>query len=151
PVDWSSDWAPLVAGLLGVGFAGLMVHEFAHALTRRLLGGTVLGIELGGRLGRVRFRVGKLPVSVGFGLHGHVSPGPPDLPARRQAAVLVAGPLANMLLAPASLLLPVARPVALFIGLCELSSGLADLVPAATRDGDKTDGGQLLFLPARAR
>jgi hypothetical protein len=73
----------VLAWFFGSLIVGIVLHELAHALARRLMGGSVREIELGGKLGRVRFRIGEIQVSVGLGLSGGSSPGRPS--SRRDA------------------------------------------------------------------
>jgi hypothetical protein len=66
-------------------------------------------------------------------------------------AVSAAGPVANLLVAPACLLLPVPRWEASYLALAVLASAVQDLAPSHTSDGNTTDGYKLLQTPARRR
>jgi len=138
------------AVLLAALAAGMVLHECGHALAVRLVGERVLGIELGGKLARVRFNVGAVPISVGLGLGGSVSYRSHRLSAARRAVVSAAGPAANVLVAPSCLLLPVPRWQASYLALCVLASAAQDLTPSHTGSGT-TDGYKLLRTPARLR
>lgn len=145
---------PTVAGAAWIVAAlatGTVVHELGHAAAVRLAGEQVLGIELGGRPGRVTFRAGSVPVSAGLGLGGSVRCNLHRLTAPRRAAVLAAGPAASLLIAPLCLLLPVPRWEAAYLALCLLASSLEDLTPGKMDDGSTTDGYKLWQTPARLR
>lgn len=133
------------AVLLAAFLVGTVVHELGHALAVRLVGARVLGIVLGGKLARVTFGVGAVPISVGLGLSASVSHSGVRLPAARRAAITVAGPVANVLVAPSCLLLPVPRWEASYLALAVLASALQDLAPSHTSDGGTTD--RYKFVP----
>jgi hypothetical protein len=59
--------------------------------------------------------------------------------------------MTNVLMSPASLLLPIPRPDAIRIGLTLLAVGLANLAPGKFYNGGTTDGWKLVFLPERSR
>jgi hypothetical protein len=141
----------LAAWILAAIAAGMVAHELGHALAVRLVGERVQGIRLGGRLARVTFSLGTVPVSVGVGLGGSVSFQSHRLSATRRAAVYAAGPAANVLVAPFCLFLPVPRWEAAYLALCVLASGLSDLVPGGADDGTTSDGSKLWRTPARLR
>lgn len=136
-------WAALVVGTV--------VHELGHAIAVRLAGERVLGITLGGKLLRVTFRVGSITISVGLGLRGSVSYSGSRLSIARRMIVTAAGPLANVIVAPACLLLPVPRWQSSYLALCVLASALQDLAPSHSADGTTSDGYKLLRTPARLR
>lgn len=146
-----SGQVALGAVLLAAFAVGTVIHELGHAIAVRLVGERVLGIMLGGRLARVTFRVGAVPISLGLGLSGSVSHSGDRLSAARRAAVTAAGPIANILVAPACLLLPVPRWEASYLALCVLASALQDLAPHHLADGGTSDGFKLLQTPARLR
>jgi hypothetical protein len=149
PPHWATSAQVDFVALLLVAFvAGMVLHELGHALAVRLVGERVLGIELGGRLARVTFHLGAVPISVGLGLGGSVSYRGHRLSAGRTAVVSVAGPVANVLAAPLCLLLPVPRWEASYLALCVLASAVQDLAPGNTRDGRPTDGYKLLRTPS---
>jgi peptidase M50-like protein len=142
----------LVFWLTAAYIVGLVAHELGHAIAVRLAGERVLEVKLGGRLGRVTFTVGTIPVSIGFGLGGSVSFRGHRLSARRRAAVWAAGPAANILAAPVCLLLPLPQPADAVILLGFLGAALQDLVPQTDEsDGELSDGGNLWRIPARLR
>jgi hypothetical protein len=138
--------------LFTVAFAvGTVAHELGHAVAARLAGVRVLAITVGGRLGRVTVNVGNVAVSVGLGLGGSVEYDG-GLSAFGRAAILTAGPAANVLIAPLCLLLPVRHAEAMLIMLGVVGSGLQDLVPARDEtDGHLSDGAKLGQIPARRR
>ena len=139
------------AVVLAAFVAGTVVHELGHAFAVRLVGERVLGIVFGGERASVTFRVGAVPISVGLGLGAWVSHSGTRLSAGRRAAVTAAGPLANALVAPWCLLLPVPRWEASYLALGVLASALLDLAPSNTRDGETTDGYKLWQTRARLR
>lgn len=139
------------AVLLAALAVGTVIHELGHAIAVRAVGERVLGVELGGNLARVTFKFGSIPISVGLGLRGSVSHSGNRLSAARRAAVLAAGPAANVLVAPACMLLPVPSWEASYLALCLLASALQDLAPGHTGNGNMTDGYKLLRTPARLR
>jgi hypothetical protein len=145
-----TTWLGFGALLIGAYIAGMVVHELGHALAARKVGSRVTEIQLGGRL--LKFHVRGVLVTIGPGFGGHVISPSRHLSAQQRAAVLLAGPLANLLVAPVSLLLPVPRWEAGYIAVCVLASALRDLVP----DGDfaadsQSDGTRLVRLRASAR
>jgi hypothetical protein len=137
--------------LLAAVAVEIVAHELGHALAVRLVGERVLGIRLGGERARMTVHVGSVPVSVGLGLGGSVRYRAHRLSAARRAAVLAAGPAANLLLAPLFLLLPLPRWEAAFLALFVLASALQDLVPGSAPGGMSTDGAKLWRTPARLR
>jgi len=149
-----SAWAivTLIAWFTGTWIAGTIAHELGHAVAVRVVGEQILGIVLGGKIGRVTFTAGSVPVSIGLGLGGSVTFRGHRLSAQRRAVVLAAGPAANILVAPLCLLLPLPRSEAALLMLAILASGLQDLVPS-TDDGDGklSDGGELWRTAARLR
>ncbi len=148
--------APWTAGL-GIGawllaayVTGTVVHELGHAAAVRLIGSRLDAIQFGGHL--LRFTVRGVAVSVGPGLGGHILYDSRLVSPQRRAVVLLAGPLANVLVAPASFLLPVPRWEAAAIALYVLPSALQDLVPAYDdEDDNSTDGAKLARIPASVR
>lgn len=140
----------VVAWLLAAYVTGTVVHELGHAAAVRLVGSRVEAIQFGGRL--LKFHVRGVAVSVGPGLGGHVVFDWQGLSAQRRAVVLLAGPLANVLVAPASFLLPVPRWEAAAIALYVLPSALQDLVPSLDdNDSPESDGAKLARIPASVR
>jgi hypothetical protein len=138
----------VAAWLLAAYVTGTVVHELGHAAGVRLIGSRLDAIQFGGHL--LRFTVRGVQVSVGPGLGGHILYDSDLVSPHRRAVVLLAGPLANVLVAPASFLLPVPRWEAAAIALYVLPSALQDLVPAY--DGDNsTDGAKLARIPASVR
>jgi hypothetical protein len=136
--------------LLAAFIAGTVVHELGHALAARLVGSPVTEIQFGGRL--LKFHVRGVLVAVGPGLGGHVHLSSDRLQARPRAAVLLAGPTANLLVGGACLLLPAPHWETAYMAICVLTSALRDLVP----DGDFTadsqsDGTRLARLRVSAR
>jgi hypothetical protein len=151
PHQATSAQVDFVALLLAAFATGTVLHELGHALAVRLVGERVLGIEVGGKLARVTFHLGAVPISVGLGLGGSVTYRSHRLSAARRAAVSAAGPIANVLVAFPCLLLPVPRWEASYLALCVLASAAQDLAPSHTRNGNMTDGYKLLRTPARLR
>jgi Peptidase family M50 len=149
----TSAWTivAVIAWFTGAYIAGTIAHELGHAVAVRAVGERVLGIELGGKIGRVTFTLGTIPVSIGLGPGGSVTFGH-RLSARRRAVVVAAGPAANILVAPLCMLLPLPRSEAALLMLAILASGLQNLVPGtAAGDGELSDGGKLWRTPARLR
>jgi hypothetical protein len=130
---------------------GTVLHELAHAVAVRLVGGEVLGVRIGGKLASVTFHLGSVPVSVGLGLGGSVSFRGHRLSAGRRAAISAAGPAVNVLVALLCLLLPVPWWEAAYLAVAVLASAVQDLVPGHTAGGDTTDGYKLLQTRARLR
>jgi hypothetical protein len=93
------------ASILAAAVTGTVVHELGHALAVRLVGGRVLGVRIGGRVGRVQWHLGSVAVSVGLGLGGAVTFRGHRLSAERRAVVFAAGPAASVLVTPFCLLL----------------------------------------------
>lgn len=148
----ASSVVAFAAYFLGAYIAGMVAHELGHALAVHLVGERVLGIQLGGKLGRVTIKLGTVPVSLGLGLGGSVSYRGHRLSAARHVVVLAAGPVANVLAAPVCLLLPVPRFEAAMLMLGVLASGLTDLVPGDDDDdGTLSDGSKLWRIRARLR
>jgi hypothetical protein len=139
------------AVLLAAFVAGSILHELGHAIAVRLVGERVLAVELGGQLGRVTFRLGGVPISIGLGLSGAVSYASHQVSPARRATVVAAGPVVNILAAASCLLLPVPRWEASYIALAVLASAVQDLVPGRGSDGTTTDGSKLLRLAAERR
>jgi hypothetical protein len=140
------------AGLLLAAFvAGMVLHELGHAIATRLVGARVLGIMLGGKLASVTFKLRTVPISVGLGLGGAVTHNGNRLSAARQVIIYAAGPVANVLVAPLCLLLPVPRWSASYLALGVLASALQDLAPSRAADGSTSDGYKLLRTPERLR
>jgi hypothetical protein len=140
----------VAAWLLAAYVTGTVVHELGHAAGVRLIGSRLDAIQLGGHL--LKFTVRGVRVSVGPGLGGHVLYDSNLVSPQRRAVVLLAGPLANLLVAPASFLLPVPRWEAAAIALYVLPSALQDLVPAYDdEDDNSTDGAKLARIPASMR
>ena len=152
PSDESTSAEIGYAALLLAAFAaGTVVHELGHALAVRLVGARVLKIVLGGQLVRATFSVGTIQIMVGLGLGGSVSHDGYRLSPARRVAVSAAGPAANILVAPACLLLPVPRWEASYLALAVLASALEDLAPSHTAGGGTTDGYKLWQTRARLR
>ncbi len=152
PQRWSTPAEVSFAGLLLAAFAvGTVLHELGHALAVRLAGERVLGITLGGRLGRRTFHLGTIPISIGLGLGGSVDCRIHRLSAARKAAVLAAGPAADAVAAPLCLLLPIPRWEAASLAVAVLAAAAQNLAPGRTDDGNMTDGYKLLLTPARLR
>ena len=114
-------------------------------------GEPVHGVELGGKLARVTFSLGTVPISVGLGLGGSVSYRTYRVSAPRRAVVLAAGPVANILAASCCLLLPLPHWEASYLGLWVLASAVQDLAPGHGDDGNMTDGYKLLRIPVERR
>jgi hypothetical protein len=138
----------VAAWLLAAYVTGTVVHELGHAAGVRLIGSRLDAIQFGGH--QLRFTVRGVQVSVGPGLGGHILYDSDLVSPHRRAVVLLAGPLANVLVAPASFLLPVPRWEAAAIALYVLPSALQDLVPAYD-DDNSTDGAKLARIPASVR
>jgi Peptidase family M50 len=143
-------WLGVAALLIGAYIAGMVVHELGHALAARKVGSAVTEVQFGGHL--LKFHVRGVLVTVGPGFGGHVISPSRHLSARQRAAVLLAGPLANLLVAPLSLLLPIPRWEAGYIAVCVLASALRDLVPDGDFGADsQSDGTRLALVRLSAR
>jgi hypothetical protein len=152
PQHWAASAEVSFAGLVLAGFAaGTVLHELGHALAVRLAGERVLGITLGGKLGRRTFQLGTIPISIGLGLGGSVDCRIHRLSAGRKAVVLAAGPAADAAAAPLCLLLPVPRWEAAYLVVAVLAAAAQNLAPGHTGNGNMTDGYKLLLTPARLR
>jgi hypothetical protein len=141
------------AVLLVAFVAGSVFHELGHAAAVRVAGERVLGIQIGGKVASVTFRLGQVPVSVGIGLlgGGSVTYHSYRVSAPRRALVIAAGPAANVLAALCCLALPVPRWEASYLALAVLASAVSDLAPARTGNVHTSDGFKLLRFAAERR
>ncbi|MEM9418216.1 MAG: M50 family metallopeptidase [Planctomycetota bacterium] len=149
-----------LAGYLAGTVIGIIIHEGAHALVAWAVGHRVWRIELGvGKrwggfaIGEVHVHLRRLP-TMGFVIS---SPTQPRFSATRTAAVLIAGPLSNVLLAIAAISLGAAfRGLELIPSQVVYGFVMANLImfamniwPREIQGGPlalKTDGAQLLGL-----
>jgi hypothetical protein len=140
------------AVLLVAAFAvGTVVHELGHAVAVRLVGERVRSIELGGKLARVTFSLGAVPISIGLGLGGSITYASHGVSPARRAVVLAAGPVASILVAPCCLALPLPHWEASYLALCVLATAVQDLAPSHSAAGSSTDGYKLSRIPAELR
>lgn len=115
-----SPWAALLGACAAGTVLALVLHEGAHLLVARLLGGTEL---------RLRWR----------GLTAQVEATLAD--ARRALAFTLAGPAANVVAGIALVVVPLDAPLddlhdpARVVGLVNLLLALSALVPTGTSDG----------------
>lgn len=88
---------PLLLLALGA-WLSVALHEFAHLVAFRVVGGTVLAAGTGWPPIRVRWRVGRTMLYVGATapLSGLTIPGDEPLPRTRSVLVSAAGPVANL-------------------------------------------------------
>lgn len=146
-----SSVSPLVA--LAVVVGGIMlaavVHELGHLLACLLAKVEVWEFHLGAPPLAFRFRVGTTRVILGLPFRGHVKHGPAT--TARQAAVLAAGPLADVAAAGVVLTLPMARESATCLAVLFGAIGIASLVPWRTKKGGMSDGARLLDLRGYGR
>lgn len=138
-----SPWVGLLA-LAGIVISVLVIHELGHVVAARLTGLEVRAIYLGGPPALVTIRLGGVQVGLGLRLRGLVQTagGPPA----RQAIMVAAGPLANLVTAPLLAILPGPQWVFRSLGLVAAYVGLTNLIPVRTRSGRRTDGAVLLRL-----
>ena len=137
--------------LLAAFITGMVVHELGHALAVRLIGQRVDRIELGGTLARVTFSLGAVQISIGLGLGGSVTYASHRASVARRAVVVATGPVADILVAPCCLLLPLPHWETSYLALCVLATAVQDLAPAHTASGGSTDGYKLSRIPAELR
>jgi hypothetical protein len=132
--------------------AGVVVHELGHLLACRALGAQVTAFQLGGTKAAIRFRAGRVKVSIGWPYRGRVSY-TGALSVWRRAVFTLAGALADLALA--GLLLAGWAALASWRGIPPLAfvaadglavTGLFSLMPFRTRSGELTDGAQLFEL-----
>jgi hypothetical protein len=145
----SGPWPGAVALLCSAAVA-LVIHEAAHMLVGRFAGVRVTAIYLGSPPGLLTFRLGDVRLSLGLRLRGRVVWQDRSASGWR-AAGIAAGPLANLVTAPALLVLPVPHWVAVSFALTSGGMGAASLFPFRMRSGRLTDGAALLQAPARSR
>lgn len=146
-------WAivALIAGLSAAFLPGIVVHELGHVLAIRLAGRWPTAIHLLGPPDRVAFHVGALRVGLGVKPGGEVAYPANGLSAAQSAVIAVAGPAADLVIAPLVLLLPIAHWAAVYFAVMMAASGLANLIPAKTEDGSLSDGVTLIRARARSR
>jgi hypothetical protein len=137
--------------LLAALVLGIVVHELGHALAVRLLGQRVSALHLGSPPARATIRLGTTPVFLGWKLRGHVEYPGHRMTAGRRAAVLAAGPAADLASAPCYLLLPLPHWQAALLVVVTVAGGLKTLIPERDSDGELSDGAKLLQTRARLR
>jgi hypothetical protein len=145
---------PLVVAVVVVAYWAMLVeftvvHEAGHALAARLLGVPVRAVRIGGRgpaatatIGGVRLRVHLLPWG------GATTLGTAGVSRPRRAMVLLAGSLANVVVAVICLRLRSVLPWLLLVAAVN-ALGVLNLVPippGGTRRPSGSDGWQLLHL-----
>jgi hypothetical protein len=139
-------------GLLAAFAVGVVVHELGHVLAIRLAGQRPTAVHLLGPSHRaLTFHVGTVPVRVGFKGGGRVEYPGDGLSVWQSALIAVAGPAAELVIAPPLLLLPVARWERDYLACCVAAWAIGNLIPAKTPNGRLSDGAALLKVGARAR
>jgi hypothetical protein len=147
-------------GIVGVGlsvlaafYLMLAVHELGHVAAGLCVGFRCPSLRVGPLLFKTPFRVA-LYRGPGAVVNGDavLIPVPADRLAGRGVAMVLGGPLANILSAVVVLLLPF--PINFFSGLfvvCSLANGVSDLVPFESRLG-VSDGRRIeMLVRQRAR
>jgi hypothetical protein len=140
-------------GVLSLGLlAGVVAHELGHLLACRAVGAEVRAFRLGGKRAWIRFRAGKVQVSLGWPYRGQVQYGGAPSVWRR-AVITVAGSLADLALAGLVLASSAAMaaghgtsPLAVTAAVGLVLSGPPQLLPFRTRSGELSDGARLLEL-----
>jgi Peptidase family M50 len=130
--------------------AAIVIHELGHLGAARLLRVPVTAIYLGGPPALVKVRLGGVLLGAGLLPRGRVvHRAAPS--AGRQAMIVAAGPLANLVTAAVALSLPLPRTVGWPIALTWAGLGAGSLVPHRGRDGSASDGTALMAIPGRRR
>jgi hypothetical protein len=140
-------------GMLSVALlAGVIAHELGHLLACRAVGAEVKSFRLGGKRAWIRFRAGKVQVSLGWPYQGRVQY-IGAFSVWRRAVITVAGSLADLALAAMVLAISAAMdtghggsPLAVSAAVGLAVSGPPQLLPFRTRSGELSDGARLLEL-----
>jgi Zn-dependent protease len=124
--------AAAIALVFAVLYAAAMVatvlHELGHYLAARLLGVQATAVQIGTPPALARFAPGRLRVELGLLPRGRAR-WTAGVPAGRDAVIALAGPLADLIMAPVPLALPTHSPVRYSFAIILGATGLLSLAP----------------------
>ena len=135
---WLAFALVLTSGLLAV-----VVHEFGHLLAAWLARVPVTTIQIGNSAASVSFRIRRVKIQLGFGLHGRVVHAKAATAVRR-AVIVTAGPAADVLAGLVLLVVPLTAAIRYPAALVFAVVGMTNLLPfRVRRTGLLSDGAQL--------
>jgi len=145
-----ATFAVVTAILYVTALAAIVVHELGHYLAVRLMKGNATGLHIGSPPAFMRFARAKVRIELGLVPHGRVT-WTGQVSDGRAAIIFIAGPFADLIMAPVALALPLDGHVRYSLAVIFAAVGLANLMPLRARNGRLSDGARLLRTPARSR